>query len=156
MRHLIGLILAIGVGAALFLGAGYGFAHLTAIAAHGLSVTSRPGLLALAALGGTGLLVGITLAVRAISPLAPGLPGIALLAWSGLLLARARQALAWIPLQSHSAGAGFRDLLVTGVLALLGAAMIVPLFLPSRWRGPRGQDADEDDETLPESTGLLS
>lgn len=155
MRHLIGLILAIALGAALFLGAGWGFAHLTAIAAHGLSLTSPAGLLALAVLGGTGLLVGIAVAVRAISPLAPGLPGLALLAWSGLLVVRAHQALGWVPLQAHSSGAGFRELLASGVLVLLGAAMVVPLFLPSRWRGMGGY-ADDEDAELPASTGLLS
>jgi hypothetical protein len=156
MRHLIGFILAIILGAALFLGAGWGFAHLTAIAAHGLSLTSRTGLMALAVLGGTGLLVGIAVAVRAISALAPGLPGLALLGWSGLLVVRAHQTLAWVPLQSHSAGAGFRDLLASGLLALLGAAMVVPLFLPSRWRGTGGQYAAEEDAELPADTGLLS
>jgi len=156
MRHLIGFLLALILGAALFLGAGWGFAHLTAIAAHGLSLTSRTGLMALAVLAGTGLLVGLALAVPAISPLTAGLPGLGLLAWSGLLVARAHQALSWVPLQSHSSGTGFRALLVSGVLALLGAAMIVPLFIPSRWRGAHRPDAGEEDSELPTASGLLS
>jgi hypothetical protein len=39
------------------------------------------------------------------------------------------------------------------VLALLGAALIVPLFVPARWRGMRREDGDEEDSVL---TGLLS
>jgi hypothetical protein len=153
MRHLIGIILAIVLGAALFFGAGYGFTHLTSIAMHGGSLTSRTGLVALAALGATGLFIGIVIAVRAISPLAAGLPGLGLLAGSAVLAVRAHQVLRLIPLQGHSYGAGFRALLESGVLALLGAAMIVPLFVPARWRGAPREDGDDDDSVL---TGLLS
>jgi len=155
MRHLIGIILAIALGAALFFGAGYGFTHLTSIAAHGTSLTSTTGLVALSALGATGLFIGIVIAVRAISPLAPGLPGLALLAGSAVLAVRAHQVLRWIPLQGHSYGAGFRALLVSGVLALLGAALIVPLFIPARWRGARRPDGEDEDEDSVLS-GLLS
>jgi hypothetical protein len=93
--------------------------------------------------------------VRAISPLAPGLPGLVLLAWSALLAVREHQALRWIPLQDHSFAAGYRSLLVSGVLALLGAAMIVPLFIPARWRAAPGEGIEEDDSELP-VTELLS
>ena len=40
----------------------------------------------------------------------------------------------YIPLKAHAYGAGFEAMLFDGVLALLGAAMIIPLFVPSRWR----------------------
>jgi hypothetical protein len=153
MRHLIGIILAIALGAVLFFGAGYGFTHLTSIAAHGSSLTSTTGLVALSALAATGLFIGIVMAVRAISPLAPGLPGLGLLAMSALLAVRAQQVLRLIPLQGHSYGAGFRALLVGGVMALLGAAMIVPLFVPARWRGPHREAVEDEDSVL---TGLLA
>ena len=146
MRHLIGFILAIALGAALFLGVGWGFTHLATFSAQGTGLTSTTGLIAWSALAATGLLLGIVIAVRAISPLAPGLPGLVLLAWSALLAVREHQALRWIPLQDHSFGFGFRALLVSGVLALLGAAMIVPLFIPARWRSAPGLGVDDDSE----------
>ena len=155
MRHLIGFILAVALGAALFFGAGWGFTHLTSLAVQGTSLTSTTGLIALSALAATGLFLGIVIAVRAISPLAPGLPGLVLLAWSALLAVREHQALRWIPLQDHSFGAGYRALLVSGVLALLGAAMIVPLFIPARWRAAPSLGIEEDDSGLP-VTELLS
>jgi hypothetical protein len=136
MRHLIGFILAIALGAALFFAAGWGFIHMTSLTAHGINLTGRTGLMALAALAGTGLFLGILLAVRAISPLATGLPGLVLLAWSALLAVSAHRALGWVPLQGHSFGAGFRALLAGGTLTLLGAAMIVPLSAKRR-RRPR-------------------
>jgi len=158
MRHLIGFVLAIALGAALFFAAGWGFIHMTSLTAHGINLTGRTGLMALAALAGTGLLLGILLAVRAISPLATGLPGLVLLAWSALLAVSAHRALGWVPLQGHSFGAGFRALLAGGTLTLLGAAMIVPLFLPSRWRGTGGEDVGEEEAEAPvtEVSGLLS
>src|SRR5215472_12204084 len=86
-----------------------------------------------------------------------GLPSLVLLAWTALLAVSAHRALAWIPLQAHTFGAGFRVLLLNGTLALAGAAMIIPLFLPSRWHG-RVRYGDEEDEDLglPAPTGLLS
>ena len=155
MRHLIGFILGIALGAALFLGVGWGFTHLATFSAQGTGLTSTTGLIAWSALAATGLRLGIVIAVRAISPLAPGLPGLVLLAWSALLAVREHQALRWIPLQDHSFGFGFRALLVSGVLALLGAAMIVPLFIPARWRSAPSLDVEEDDSGLP-VTELLS
>lgn len=149
MRHLTGLILAIALGATLFFGAGWGFTHLTSLAVEGTGLTSATGLIALSALAATGLFLGILIAVRAISPLASGLPGLVLLAWSALLAVREHQALRWIPLQDHAFGAGYRALLVTGVLALLGAAMIVPLFIPARWRAAPSLDVEEDESDLP-------
>ena len=149
MRHLTGFILAIALGAALFFGAGWGITHLTSLAAPGAGLTSPTGLMALSALAATGLFLGIVIAVRAVSPLAPGLPGLVLLAWSALLAVREHQALRWIPLPGYSFAAGYRALLVSGVLALLGAAMIVPLFLPSRWRAAPGAGIEEDDSDVP-------
>jgi hypothetical protein len=35
------------------------------------------------------------------------------------------------------------------VLALLGAAMIVPLFIPARWRAAPSLGIEEDDSELP-------
>ncbi len=147
MRHLTGVLLAIVLGAALFVAGGWSVTHLTAIAAHG-TLISHTGVLALGLLAGTGLFLGIALAARAISPLAPGLPGLALLAWTALLVMHPHRALAWIPLKGESFGLGFEALLVSGVLALLGTVMIIPLFLPSRWRRTRRKEWGEQ-EWLP-------
>src|SRR5215470_1844195 len=148
MRHLVGLILAIAVGVALYLGAGWGFSHLTSLAVEGTSLTSATGLIVLSALTATGLFLGIVIAVRAISPLAPGLPGLVLLAWSALLAVREHQALRWIPLQDHAFGASYRTLLVSGAFALLGAAMIIPLFIPARWRAAYREESGDLDGVL--------
>jgi len=155
MRHLIGLILAIALAAAVFFGGGWGAEHVPALVGHSVGLPSRTGLIGLAAMAGAGLLMGILLVVPAVSPLATGLPGLVLLGWTALLAVSSHRALSWIPLQGHAFGAGFRVLLLTGALALIGAAMIIPLFLPGRWHGtPRGDDSDILE--LPAPTGLLS
>jgi hypothetical protein len=41
----------------------------------------------------------------------------------------------YIPLRGDSFGAGFEAMLINGVLAAVGLALVVPLFMPSRWRG---------------------
>jgi hypothetical protein len=157
MRHLIGLVLAIALAAALFFGGGWAATHLAALAGHSVGLPSRTGLIGLAAAVGTGLILGVLLVVPAISPLATGLPGLVLLAWTALLAVSSQRALAWIPLQGHAFGAGFRVLLLNGTLALAGTAMIIPLFLPSRWHGRGAEGLDDDDVLeLPAPTGLLS
>jgi hypothetical protein len=156
MRHLIGLALALALAAALFFGGGWGAEHVSALAGHSVGLPSRPGLIGLAAAVATGVFLGVLLVVPAVSPLATGLPGLVLLAWTALLALSSHRALAWIPLQAHSFGAGFRILLLNGTLALAGAAMIIPLFLPSRWHGRQYEDDEDEELDLPAPTGLLS
>ena len=156
-RHLIGLILAIVLADALFFGGGWGATHVSALVGHSVGLPSRPGLIGLAAALATGVFLGILLVVPAVSPLATGLPGLVLLAWTAGLAVSAHRALAWIPLQGDEFGLGFRFLLLNGTLALAGMAMIIPLFLPSRWHGRYREDLeDEDSEELPVATGLLT
>ena len=97
------------------------------------------------------------MAVPRISPLAAGLPGLALLAWTGLYLFSVRHAVQYIPLKTRAYGAGFEAMLFDGVLALAGLAMIIPLFVPSRWRGRgRGDRFDDlDGFSRPSAGGLL-
>jgi hypothetical protein len=144
MRHLVGVLLAIIMAAAVFFVASWGYLKLLisparggALAGAGSLIHNHAVLEGLGALLAVGLLAGILIALPMISPLASGLPGLALLAWTGLYLFSVRRAVRYIPLKTHAYGAGFQAMLFDGVLALLGAAMIIPLFVPSRWRiGP--------------------
>ena len=152
MRHVLGVVLAMVTGAALFLAAGWGVAEITSLHSRGAVLTTTSGLAAYGAVLGVGLLLGILLAVPAISPVAAGLPGIALLGWSALLLVSTRRATRLIPLQGHSFAAGFASLLTSGVLVLVGAVMVVPFFVPSRWRrGPAEYDYNDE----PSEIGLI-
>src|SRR5208282_3061253 len=151
-RHVFGVVLAMAAGVALFLAAGWGVAEITSLHARGMILTTTPGLAALGAVLGAGLLLGILLAVPGISPVGTGLLGLLLLGWSALFLVSSRRATRLIPLPGHSFAEGFGSMLTTGVLVLAGAVMIVPLFVPSRWRRRYAED-DYADE--PSEIGLL-
>jgi hypothetical protein len=140
MRHLIGLILALAMSAAVFFGAGWSAARILAAHTTATSLLSMSGALVLAAVIGTGLLLGILVAAPALSPLGAGLPGLILLGWSAVELVSAHLALRLIPLSGLDAASGFRTMLTGGMLALLGAVMIAPMFVPSRWRGREPAD----------------
>src|SRR5260370_40900729 len=96
MRHLIGLILAIALTAAVFFGAGWGAEHVAALAGHSVGLPSRTGLIGLAAVLGAGPLGGILPAVPAVLPPATGLPGLVLLGWNRLLAGSRQPPRGWV------------------------------------------------------------
>jgi len=155
MRHLIGLGLALVLAAAVYFGAAWGYLRLLRIpVVNGAAATLPAGggsllhdknvLLAFAAVGGTALFAGVCIAAPRISPLAAGLPGLVLLAWTVLYGVSVSRAVHYIPLKGDAFGDGFEAMLFNGVLAAAGLVMIVPLFIPSRWR-----DSGQPEEAEP-------
>lgn len=154
MRHVYGVALAMLLAAAVFFGAAWGYMWVNrgtsaSIAANGI-VPPAAGA-GLPAAGGSlfqnahvmagggvllavGLAGGLLMVIPWVSPLAAGLPGLVLVAWTALYVSDVAEAVRLIPLRSRDFGAGFEALLFTGLLGLAGLAMIVPLFIPSRWR----------------------
>ena len=151
MRHFVGFILALAMSAMLFFGAAWGVDRIVALrgpvtsagTAHALTSTS--GLIAVGLVAGTGLVIGILLIVPAVSPLATGLPGLILLGWSALVVVHSKYVVRYLPLSGSHVTTGLTYLLFNGVLALIGAVMIIPLAVPSRWRR-RGAYIDDEDE----------
>jgi hypothetical protein len=153
MRHRIGMILAVIMTGVLFFPGAWGYLRLLRLPAPAGRLSQLPAgggslisdnnvLIALAAIAGTGLLAGILIAVPRISPLAAGLPGLLLLGWTGLYLVSVRQAVDLIPLRSDPFGAGFEAMLFNGLLGAAGLAMILPVFVPSRWRARRTGESE--------------
>jgi hypothetical protein len=153
MRHRIGLVLAVVMTGVLFFPGAWGYLRLLRVPAPADQLSQLPAgggslvpdhrvLLALAALTGTFLLAGILVAVPRISPLAAGLPGLLLLGWTALYLVSVRQGVDLIPLRSDPFGAGFEAMLFNGILAGAGLAMILPMFVPSRWRSRTEEEAE--------------
>jgi hypothetical protein len=110
----------------------------------GSLLANTTALLALAALVATAVLIGVLAIVRWVSPLATGLPGLVLLAWTALYVVSVRTAVNLIPLRSQAFGAGWEGLLFNGILGAVGAVMIFPMFFPSRWRETRAPDGDSE------------
>ena len=160
MRHRIGIVLAVIMTGVLFFPGAWGYLRLLRLPAPADQLSDLPAgggslisehhvLLALAAVAGTALLAGILVAAPRVSPLAAGLPGLLLLGWTGLYLANVRQGVDLIPLRSDPFGAGFEAMLFNGVLGAAGLAMIVPMFIPARWRArPLTGIADDEFTTL--------
>ena len=166
MRHLLGVMGAVALAAAVFFAAGWGYQRLLRIPVVNGGASTLPAqggellhdtnvLYAFAAVAGTGLLAGIFIAVRQISPLAAGLPGLVLIAWTVLYGFGVRRAVHYIPLRGDAYGTGFEAMLMNGVLAAAGLALVVPLFIPSRWRGrPAAVDADAGADQVLEPTTI--
>ena len=160
MRHLIGVGLAMVMAAAVFFAASWGYLKLLTGPARSAVLPAGGGSLihdhavveGFAALLAVSLLAGILMVLPAISPLASGLPGLVLLAWTGLYLFSVRRAVHYIPLKTRPYGTGFEAMLFDGVLALIGLAMIIPLFIPSRWRVRR---LVTEPASYPDSTGTF-
>lgn len=163
MRHLVGVVLAIVLAATVLFAGAWGVGRILvlrgAVTAAGPSqaLTTPRGLLAVGAVLATGLMIGIFLAAPAISPLATGLPGIAAIAWSTLVVLHNQYATRYLPLPGTHFASGFTFLLFSGILGLIGAAMVIPLVIPSRWRR-RAYEADEldpDDIDVQAELGLI-
>jgi hypothetical protein len=99
------------------------------------------------AVAATGILAGILVARPRISPLAAGLPGLLLIGWTALYLTSVRRAVELIPLRQYAFGAGWESMLFNGTLGGAGLAMVIPLFLPSRWR----EEQEETDYEMTEA-----
>jgi hypothetical protein len=138
MRHLLTAALAAVMAAAVFFAADWAFIMLSGQGSGSWSVTA---LAALSAMVGTGLLLGVLVATRSISPLATALPGVVLLAWSAGLMFGTSKLYKVSSAPDGVLGAGFSQVLLYGVATVLGAAMIGPALLPSRWR--RGDGTSE-------------
>jgi len=77
--------------------------------------------------------------------------------WSVYFVISSSRALRLVPLKHQVAAGGVTTLLTSGLLAALGLAMVVPLFVPSRWwRGPAGDDGDDDYADTPTAIGLMN
>ena len=161
MRHRIGIVLAVVMTGALFFPGAWGYLRLLRLpvpsdqlsglpAGGGSLIPEHHVLFALAAVAGTALLAAILIAAPRVSPLAAGLPGLLLLGWTGLYLASVRQAVDLIPLRADPFGAGFEAMLFNGVLGAAGLGLVVPLFIPARWRARRPAVADDFFPDVPE------
>jgi hypothetical protein len=124
------------MAAVMFFAGGWGYLRLLKLPAGGGSPLANSTMLpALAGLMAAAVLAGLLVIGRRISPLAAGLPGLLFLAWTALYLVSVRRAVELIPLRSHAFGAGWQALLFNGVLAAVGSVLVLPMLVPSRWRG---------------------
>ncbi|WP_440104798.1 hypothetical protein [Streptosporangium sp. H16] len=150
MRHVVGVLVGLVVAAVLLFGAGW------AVQEAGASLVPLPAesgsktWIALGVMAGIGLLVGLVVAGR-VSPLATFVPSMVLLAWTVVYALDVRRAMGLVPDDPTfhevllQAGRGMGLLLTTGVYALLGILLFLPVLMPSRW-APRFRGDEEEYE----------
>jgi hypothetical protein len=158
MRHFLGLLLGVIVGAALLLGGGWAAQEAGRGAAQNLDpARDTRMLIAIGVMAVVGLLVALVL-IRRVSPLATFIPSMVLLAWTVVYVLDVSRAAELAPtavsLQPDiaQAGQGMLTLLSTGVYGMLGVALFVPVLMPSRWAGPV-RDDDQDYEGYEDTVG---
>jgi hypothetical protein len=172
MRHLIGIGLAVVLSAAVFFGGGWAYNRLVTrdlgtpwLPPHGGGNFTSDSVVTggLAVMAAVALLIGLALVIRWVSPLAAGLTGLVLLAWTALYVTSPTRAVDYTPLKAHSFGLGFLGLGSTGILGAAGVVLLMPLFFPSRWRRPAPDEVGVDDDlieattvTSPARTGLVA
>ncbi|MFC5829662.1 hypothetical protein [Nonomuraea insulae] len=155
MRHLGGFLIGLVVTAALLGGGGWAVQQAVGNAAA-TPPDSQKMWIALGAMAAVGLVVGLVTAGR-ISPLATFVPSMVLLAWTVVYALDVNRALSLIPAEQsvnqivRDIGFGDKTLLTTGVFALLGVVLFIPVLMPSRWSRQR-DDLDEDYEATPEGS----
>lgn len=152
LRHFGGLLIGLVVTGALLLGGGWAVQQA-------LASTTPPGgqklWIALGSMALIGLVVGLVVAGR-ISPLATFVPSMVLLAWTVVYALDMNRALSLVPTEPsvnqlvRDAAFGDKTLLTTGVYALIGVAMFIPVLMPSRWA--RRHELDDDYEATQEGS----
>ncbi|GAB3147362.1 hypothetical protein [Microbispora hainanensis] len=157
MRHFFGLLLGVVVAAALLLGGGWASQELVRGAAQIVDPAKDTRMLiAIGVMALVGLLLGLVLVGR-VSPLATFIPSMALLAWTVVYVLDVSRAASLVPtgpsVQAEllQAGRGTLMLLSSGVYALLGVALFLPVLMPSRWARP---EQEEEEEEYEESYGF--
>ena len=139
MRHAFGFLLGLILTPALAYGMAWGFGRARAsVNAMDLTVTDRTQFYgAYAAMAAVGLLIGILVVARWISPFVSMLPALGLLGWSGWYLfepVKAADLVDRFP-PSGELDSALQLLLSTGALSLVGFVLLVPMWAPYRWSG---------------------
>lgn len=142
MRHVLGFVLGSLLAPAVVAVTGWSLPLL--IEGHrGIHVlASTTGLMTVGVLAACALLVGVCLVAPRLSPLAPGLAGLALAAWSGLYVLAPQLATGALP--NHPVLQGATELLALGLYLPLALVLCLPLLLPSRWRRADRRREEED------------
>ncbi|KAB8189742.1 hypothetical protein FH608_037650 [Nonomuraea phyllanthi] len=155
MRHLAGFLIGLVVTAAVLGGGGWAVQQVVGNA-EASTPDNQKMWIALGAMAAIGLVVGLVVAGR-VSPVATFVPSMVLLAWTVVYALDVNRAISLIPSEPsvnqiiRDAGFGAKTLLTTGVYALLGVALFIPVLMPSRWSRPH-DELDEDYETTPEGS----
>ncbi|GAA3741247.1 hypothetical protein HDA32_002516 [Spinactinospora alkalitolerans] len=145
MRHVIGFIIGLVLAPVILLASGWALPRFVTINGFGGTFVSFTGITALGALALLALVLACTLTAPRLTPLVPGIAGLTLVGVTAAHLLRPGLA-DRVPGLPGLEGA--LTLLPLGLYLPLALALIIPLFVPSRWQSyrPRGAHAAGEDE----------
>lgn len=148
MRHVFGFVFGFLVAGILLLGTGWATQGAVRRPEDAVALLGHtPVLVGLGAMGAVGLVFGLVLAGR-VSPMAVFVPSIVLLCWTVVYVLDVDRALSLVPDAPGlppdllRAGQGMQTLLTSGVYAMMGIALFIPVLMPSRWARPEHDDDD--------------
>jgi hypothetical protein len=140
VRHIFGFIVGILVGPAMLWATGWGVMRATELRGQ----TGANLYIAIGAMAVAGLVVGVLMVARWSSPLATLLPGLGLVGWTVVYAVNPQRAALELP-GTDAIQPTMNTLLVSGVYGLLGVALMMPTFHPSRWRAKGAGDRSADE-----------
>ncbi|MDA8370006.1 MAG: hypothetical protein M0026_09045 [Nocardiopsaceae bacterium] len=143
MRHVAGFFVGLILAPVVLLGTGWALPRLIETNGSGGTFVSTTGLIPVAALGAVALLAGLALVPPRLTPLLPGVAGLGLIAVTAVEVVRP-DLVERLPDLPGLEGA----LTLTGLGVYLPAAVVLllPLFVPSRWRSrDEGGPVTEED-----------
>lgn len=143
MRHVFGFVLGLVMVPAVVVVPGWALPRLVYIAGFGGDFMSVIGLLTVIPLVVLAVLVGVCVAVRRVSALASVIPAITLCGLTGSYILAPGLAVGFLP--GTEWGQGVTQLLMLGAYLPLGVMLMLPLFMPSRWRRPVEEEEGFDD-----------
>lgn len=149
MRHTFGFLLGVLLTPALAYGAAWGYIQATdSFDPAGREIYDGTRLYgSFALLAAVGLVMGVIVVARWASPFVSLIPALTLIGWSAFFFAVPDRALG-LPGDLPPAGpldAGLRMLLGSGMFALMGCALLVPMGAPRRWAGRDAADREAEE-----------
>ncbi|MBB6171799.1 hypothetical protein HNR23_001859 [Nocardiopsis mwathae] len=132
MRHVVGFLVGLVLAPVVMLGAGWALPRLARASAAEATFLGAGGAATVAVLSVLALLVAVAMAAPRLTPLLPGVAGLALVGLSAAGVLRPELA---DRLPATPGLGGALDLLSLGVFVPVGLALVVPMFLASRWAG---------------------
>ncbi|GAA1766653.1 MULTISPECIES: hypothetical protein [Streptomonospora] len=143
MRHFVGFIVGLALAPVLMLGTGWTLPRFVGLEETGHSLATVDGAVALGAATVVGLLVALVLVPPRLTPLLPGIAGLALIGFTAVQVLRPAL-VERVPALPGVEGAV--TLLSIGAYLPLGLALFVPMLAPSRWAGKEREQGVTEDE----------
>lgn len=142
MRHFVGFIAGLLFVPVILAGTGWALPRLREVSEGAGTFLTSPAPVAVAVLAGIAFLVALAIGMPRLTPLLPSIAGIVL---AGVTVAHEVKPRLLQNVPDLPGAEGARFLLELGLYLPLSLALIVPLFVPDRWRGNHRAGIDEEE-----------